>query len=152
MGAEAEERLIVYTGGTFDLFHAGHSNFLKACSRFGRVVVALNTDEFVQEYKGRRPVCSFSERADVLLSCVWVHEVVQNTGGMDSRPSIEEVKPQIIAIGSDWATRDYYKQMGFDQAWLDDRGIMLLYIPYTKGISSSEIKSRMSKAATSSAD
>lgn len=149
MTIDSERRFIVYTGGTFDLFHAGHSNFLKTCSQFGRVVVSLNTDEFIEEFKGRRPVCSFSERADVLMSCSWVHEVIQNSGGSDSRPSIEEVKPQIIAIGSDWATRDYYKQMGFDQAWLDDRGIMLLYIPYTKGISSSELKSRISRAEDS---
>jgi hypothetical protein len=51
--------------------------------------------------------------------------------------------PDIIAIGTDWARRDYYAQMGFDQDWLDDRGIALIYIPYTQGISSTAIKERM---------
>jgi hypothetical protein len=51
--------------------------------------------------------------------------------------------PDIIAIGSDWARRDYYTQMAFDQDWLDERGIALMYIPYTQGISSTAIKERV---------
>jgi hypothetical protein len=54
------------------------------------------------------------------------------------------VKPDYVLIGSDWARKDYYKQMGFTQDWLDARGIGLIYIPYTKGISSTEIKKRIS--------
>jgi glycerol-3-phosphate cytidylyltransferase-like family protein len=72
-----------------------------------------------------------------------VTEVIPNTGGSDSTIAIEEVKPDVIAIGSDWARRDYYKQMNFTQDWLDERGIMLLYIPYGKGASSTEIKRRL---------
>jgi hypothetical protein len=37
--------------------------------------------------------------------------------------------PDIIAIGSDWAVKDYAKQMNFDQDWLDARGIALIFIP-----------------------
>jgi hypothetical protein len=33
--------------------------------------------------------------------------------------------------------------MGFTQDWLDERGIMLLYIPYTPGISTTELKRRI---------
>ena len=51
------EPKIVYTGGTFDLFHAGHVNFLKQCKKIGdQVVVALNTDEFIFDYKGKSPI------------------------------------------------------------------------------------------------
>jgi glycerol-3-phosphate cytidylyltransferase len=134
---------LVYTGGTFDLFHAGHASFLGRCSELGPVVVSLNTDEFIEEYKGKSPVISYADREAVLLSCRYVDRVVPNTGGTDSKPSIEEVWPDIIAIGTDWARRDYYAQMGFDQDWLDERQIALIYIPYTQGISSTAIKERM---------
>lgn len=139
-----EKRLVVYTGGTFDLFHAGHVNFLKKCALLGTVIVSLNSDEFILEYKGKQPAMSFDDRASVLRSCVYVSDVILNVGGHDSRASIESVRPDIIAIGSDWARKDYHKQMGFNQDWLDERDISLIYIPYTRGISSTEIKKRIS--------
>lgn len=134
----------LYTGGTFDLFHSGHVNFLYKCSRLSHnVVVSLNTDEFIESYKGTPPIYSYEERAAILKACRYVTKVVPNVGGADSKPAILNVKPDIIAIGSDWAKRDYYKQMQFTQSWLDENKINLVYIPYTLGVSSSEIKKRL---------
>ena len=135
--------LTIYTGGTFDLFHSGHANFLQRCSELGSVVVSLNTDEFITAYKKKPPIMTYEERARVLLSCRYVSRVIPNYGGADSTPAIETVLPDLIVIGSDWARRDYYKQMGFTQDWLDERGIGLVYIPYTDGISSTAIKARL---------
>jgi glycerol-3-phosphate cytidylyltransferase len=135
--------LIIYTGGTFDLYHSGHANFLKRCSELGSVTVSLNTDEFITAYKKKPPIMTYEERARVLLSCRYVSRVIPNYGGADSTPAIEAVEPDLIVIGSDWARRDYYAQMGFTQDWLDERGIGLVYIPYTDGISSTAIKARL---------
>lgn len=135
--------LRIYTGGTFDLLHKGHIEFLKRCAEFGSVTVALNTDEFIEKYKGQPPVMSYVERKSVIEACRYVDKVIANTGGADSRSSIVTAMPDMIIIGSDWAMRDYHKQMGFTQEWLDERKIMLCYIPYTKGISSTEIKKRL---------
>ena len=135
--------LTIYTGGTFDLLHSGHVNFLRKCSELGNVTVALNTDEFIEAYKGKPPIMTFAERKAVLLGLRYVENVVPNLGGADSRISIDSVSPDIVAIGSDWARKDYYKQMMFTQDWLDERGISLLYIPYTGGISTTNIKGRM---------
>lgn len=140
--------LTVYTGGTFDLYHSGHAAFLKRCKELagkGKVWVSLNTDEFIEAYKGKPPVMSYAERAAVLKSCKWVYGVVPNWDGLDSKPAIEFVEPDLVVIGSDWARRDYYAQMGFTQDWLDERGIGLVYIPYTAGISSTDIKARLAK-------
>jgi glycerol-3-phosphate cytidylyltransferase len=139
---------VVYTGGTFDLFHSGHVNLLKRCKQIagegGLVVVSLNTDDFIMRYKGSAPICSETERKAVLESCVYVDQVIMNVGDSDSKIAIESVSPDYIVIGSDWAKKDYYKQMGFDQDWLDKNDIGLCYVPYTKAISSSDIKKRMS--------
>ena len=138
---------VIYTGGTFDLFHSGHVNLLKRCKElsgdWGSVVVSLNTDEFIQQYKGKSPICSTEERMSVLESCRYVDQVVLNVGGADSKIAIEIVKTDYIVIGSDWAKKDYYSQMGFTQDWLDERGIGLVYVPYTKTISTTNIKGRM---------
>jgi glycerol-3-phosphate cytidylyltransferase-like family protein len=107
------------------------------------VTVSLNEDEFIEKYKGKRPVISYQERKDVLLGCRWVDRVIPNVGGIDSRIAIIFSNPDLVVIGSDWARKDYYAQMGFDQDWLDERGIGLVYIPYTQGISSTAIKERL---------
>lgn len=133
----------IYTGGTFDLFHAGHVRFLEQCASFGPVYVSVNSDEFVAQYKGRPPVIPFMDRIRVVGACRYVERVLGNLGGMDSREAILQVRPTVIAIGSDWARRDYYTQMGFTQDWLDEQGISLLYIPYTHGISSEQIREQI---------
>jgi len=135
--------LRIYTGGTFDLFHAGHVELLRKCHQLGHVTVALNTDDFIRSYKGKPPIMTYSEREAVLLSCRYVDEVIANHGGPDSKPSILSAMAQLIVIGSDWAKKDYHKQMQFSQEWLDLNGIGLAYVPYTQGISSTQIKQRL---------
>jgi glycerol-3-phosphate cytidylyltransferase len=134
----------LYTGGTFDMFHYGHMNFLNKCRALADyVIVSLNTDEFIEQYKEKSPIMSYKEREKALLYSKFADEVIPNIGGSDSKPSILSVMPNIIAIGDDWAKKDYYKQMNFTQDWLDELNILLVYIPYTKGISTTDLKNRI---------
>jgi len=103
----------------------------------------LNTDEFVERFKGKRPIMSYFERETVLREFKSVYDVIPNIGGEDSKPAILSVKPDYIIVGSDWEKRDYYKQMSFTQEWLDKNNIKLIYVPYTTGISTTEIKKRL---------
>jgi len=148
-GDKAGERVgqVIYTGGTFDLLHKGHIRFLKACRRLagvnGRVIVALNTDAFIEAYKGNPPIMDFAERQELLLATKYVDGVVANEFGADSKPTIFKVMPDLIVIGDDWAKKDYYAQMQFTQDWLDQHGIQLVYVPYTQGISTTDLKQRI---------
>jgi len=134
--------MIIYTGGTFDSPHLGHYNFLRQCAVLGDVTIALNTDEFIKEFKGKPPLFTYEERRKLLLLLPFIKEVIPNIGGQDSKIAIEIVNPDIIAIASDWAKKDYYAQMSFTQEWLDQKGILLVYLPYTEIISTSEIRRR----------
>ena len=58
------------------LIHHGHVRLLRAASEYGQVVVALTTDEEILEKKGYHPELSYDERREVLLSIVYVNEVV----------------------------------------------------------------------------
>jgi glycerol-3-phosphate cytidylyltransferase len=140
---------VLYTGGTFDLFHYGHMNFLRKCAEIAdEVVVSLNTDEFILEYKKAPAILKYREREQSLLGCKYVDRVVPNIGGADSKPAILSVNPHIIAIGSDWASKDYYSQMQFSPEWLEKHNITLVYLDYTRGISTTEIKRRIIKCST----
>lgn len=139
--------LTVYTGGTFDLIHSGHLYTLRQCRALagpaGVVVVSLNTDEFVNEYKGGAPVQRYLERSEVLSALRYVDRVIPNVGGQDSKPAIEAIQPDIIAIGKDWYSPDdqrYCLQMGFTSSWLRERGIQLRYLDLLEGRSSTIVR------------
>jgi glycerol-3-phosphate cytidylyltransferase len=135
--------LRIVTAGTFDLIHSGHVNFLRECAQFGEVIVVLNTDKFIERYKGKPPVMTYEERYQVLSELRSVTEVFPNWANENCATVVDDLCPDVLAIGSDWARKDYYKQMGFDQDWLDARNIKLLYIPYAEGISTTDIKRRL---------
>ena len=134
---------IVYTGGTFDALHIGHIDLLKACKKLGYVVVALNTDEFVESYKGSKPVINYRDRSEMLLSTLYVDAVTPNESGADSKPTILKVKPDYIVIGSDWLKKDYFKQMGFTPEWLEEQNITLVYVPRHRNMSTTIIKEKI---------
>jgi cytidyltransferase-like protein len=138
----------VLTLGTFDLFHTGHVNLLRACrsvaGEHGTVTVGLNTDGFVARYKGRPPVIAYQDRAAVVAACRHVDRVVPNDQASGSADQvILAVAPDVIVVGSDWHGRDYLGQLGIDQAFLDECLTRVVFVPYTDGISSTAIRGRL---------
>jgi glycerol-3-phosphate cytidylyltransferase len=139
----------IYNGGTYDLFHWGHVELLRRLKEMagpdGVVIVAVNTDEFVEQFKGSKPIMSLEERMAVLRGCRYVDEVIVNWGGPDSREAIIESKADFVVTGTDWAERDYMKQMSFTREWLESYNVGFGYLPYTEGISTTDIKKRLKK-------
>lgn len=133
--------------GTYDLLHPGHLFVFRQLRDLagvnGEVVVGLNRDDFVEEFKGHPPVQTYEQRFAMLLSMRNIDRVVPNTGGADSRPMIETVRPHIIAAGHDWYSDDdsrYCQQMGFTKEWLTERGISLVYLDWMAGYSSTNLR------------
>ena len=92
--------ITVFTNGCFDLFHAGHVQFLQQCRALGdHLVVGLNSDDSVRLLKGpTRPICDWNERAAVLLGCRWVDEVIRFD---EPTPCelIRRLRPNVIVKG-----------------------------------------------------
>lgn len=139
--------LRIYNGGTYDLFHWGHVEMLKQLKNLagqdGTLIVAINTDEFVEQFKGKRPIMTTEERARVVQGCRYVDEVIINHSGADSKPTILEAKADFVVTGTDWSDRDYNAQMGFTRQWLEEHKIGFGFLPYTTEISSTKLKIRM---------
>lgn len=131
------------TIGTFDVLHWGHLDFLEKCREvcgYDSLLVGVNTDEFVTKFKDK-PVMNQDERF-YALERHGFRVVFNNSSG---RKLIEKAKPEMLIVGSDWARKDYLKQIDVTQDQLDKKGIILVYIPYiqTRPISTSEIKRRI---------
>jgi glycerol-3-phosphate cytidylyltransferase len=128
----------VLTIGTFDLLHPGHLTLLRRCRALagdpkspnaGVVTVAVNTDQFVDDFKGQAPVMSYGERCQMLRALTDVDYVIGNTHGPDARPTIAaHCQPGLLVIGSDWAGKDYYGQLGVTQEFLDEVGATVVYV------------------------
>lgn len=65
------------------------------------------------------------------------------TNDSAGRELIDLIKPDVLAIGSDWARKDYYAQIDVDQDYMDENRISMLYIPRVGTLSSTELKSRV---------
>jgi cytidyltransferase-like protein len=137
----------VLTLGTFDLPHAGHMYLFEQCrkiaGREGWVHVAVNPDEFIEEFKGRPPIQTYMERVAILSSNKNIDRIYP-TPGADAKPLIEEVNPSFIVIGVDWAPpKDYYAQLQITPEYLAERGIGLLFLDRVGGHSSTNLKARI---------
>lgn len=89
--------------------HAGHIRFLENCAQLGSLTVGVNTDRFVRTYKPS-PRYTHPQRAETLAALSCVTRVVFNDG--PGKDLIEELRPDVLAVGPDWLTRDYLAQIG----------------------------------------
>lgn len=144
---------MIWCGGTFDLFHPGHVDFFRKANVHGPVLAAVNTDEFASRYK-RPPIMSLEERLAMVMSCRYVDLGIVNRHDEKTGDAIDDLHfeyPTLrvthIAHGDDWMGEDLLRQLGIDQWWLDERRIQMLYLPYYKGISSSDIIGRLQCAS-----
>ena len=133
----------VLTIGTFDIPHMGHAAFLKQAAALGdELIVGVLSDEFVRRAKGEYPLFRQRER-EALVGTLGYRTYIEL--GVIS-PNLAHptqaliLSPCIVAVGSDWMHRDYLDRLGISNP--EDFGITIAYIPYTEGISTTEIVER----------
>jgi len=127
----------VYVGMSADLVHPGHLNVIKEAKKLGNVTIGLLTDEAIASYK-RLPHMEYELRKDVVENIKGVKEVVPQTT-LDYRPNLKKMKPDFVVHGDDWkeGVQSQTRQQVIDV--LKDWGGKLVEVPYTKGISSTQL-------------
>lgn len=131
--------MTVLTIGTWAIPHLGHAAFLRRCEAFGTVIVGVNSDAFVEQYKAETPMFRETERMAIIAALGYETHLNDGPG----RELIEAIRPDVLTIGTDWARRRYLTQIDVDQDFLDEHGITLAYVPMRPiGISSSLILER----------
>lgn len=127
---------IVFTSGSFDLFHLGHLLILEKSAALGtKLVVGVSSDELIEEYKGMKPIIPFEERIRLVGALRCVDKAVRQNKLTEVAQLIEE-KADIVTIGDDWVGKHLE---GLE--WMKAQpGKQVFYFPYTPGISTTTIK------------
>lgn len=132
---------IGYTTGVFDLFHIGHLNILRqAKENCEFLIVGVCTDELVRELKGKLPLIPFSQRIEIVKSVRYVDQVVPEVT-LDKLEAWNKLHYDVLFKGSDAQRRPVYREI---EQYLSDVGVDVHYFPHTDGVSSSELKKRIS--------
>jgi len=91
----------VVATGVFDIIHIGHAHFLNAAKEHGdHLTVIIANDTTVRKMKGE-PILSDERRAEVVLQLKPVNEVVIGRTGDMLDIIVEDIKPDVIALGFD---------------------------------------------------
>lgn len=131
---------IGYTDGVYDLFHVGHLNMIQAAKeKCEYLIVGVHGDDVVEEYKHHRPIMNENDRRRIVESIKGVDRVEINRF-RDKLKLWELYQFNVVFIGDDWKGTERWNN--FEKA-LAQIGVDVIYLPYTKGISTTEIRERI---------
>ena len=105
MADKSGKETVVLASGVFDLLHLGHVRFLEEAKRAGgenaKLAVIVARDSTVEKTKGRKPIMSEDQRCALVESLKVVDRTVLGYESLDIGEVIENVKPDVIALGYD---------------------------------------------------
>ena len=131
------KKVIGFTTGVFDLFHIGHLNILKNAKKLcDKLIVGVNTDELVSDYKNKTPIIPFEDRIEIIKSLKIVDDAIPVVH-RDKFKQFDEIKYDILFVGDDWKDSEIFKTL---EDYLEKNGSKIIYFPYTANISSTKFR------------
>ena len=126
-----------YTQGVYDMFHIGHLNLLNHAKEYcDYLIVGVNADALVEEYKHKTPVINENERAEIVRNIKAVDKVVI-AHTLDKEVAWSLYNFDAIFIGDDWKGDPRWENTRIQ---LSRHGVDLIFLPHTDGISSTILK------------
>ena len=128
---------IGYLSGTFDLFHVGHLNLLRrAKAQCDYLVVGVHDSG---AWKGKETFIPFEERVQIVGACKYVDKVVQSC--REDCDAWDLWHYDKLFVGSDYKGTERFNRY---EEYFKDKGVEIVYFPYTKGTSSTQLREKIS--------
>ena len=131
----------VYADMVADLFHHGHVAFLQRARALGDfLLVGIHADDVVMSYK-RRPILTMEERVKAVRGCRYVDAVIPNAPLVVDRAWIARHRIDLVVHADDLDEDE------MDHLYRAPREMGIFRtVPYTHGISTTEIIERITRA------
>lgn len=133
-----EGKTLATLNGSFDLLHAGHMHILyEASLQADLLLVALNTDESIQEYKSPlRPIVPLHHRVSMLCALGFVDYV---TWFRETTPLhlLETIVPDVHVNGSEYGEECIEKEV------VERNGGKIHIVKLVPGLSTSDLITRI---------
>lgn len=137
----ANQPIVGYTCGVYDLFHIGHLNLLRnAKGLCDKLIVGVSVDELVA-YKHKKSVVPYAERVQIVQSVRYVDTVIPQED-LDKFKMWEKLHFDILFVGDDWHNTPQWNEM---EKKFKEVGVRVVYFPYTKGTSSTILTEALKK-------
>jgi len=134
---------IIYSSGSYDLFHFGHLNVLLQAKKLGSIlIVGVSSDKLIKSYKGLNPIICYKDRASIVKQLKCVDKVIKQDTFFDTK-QLHKYKIDIIVLGDDWKEKSFPEL----EKCLKELNIKIIYVPYTKRLSTSTIKEKIIRNA-----
>lgn len=137
MSEDNKKYRIGYTQGVFDMFHIGHLAILnRASAMCEKLIVGVNSDRLVREYKKKVPVICENDRAEIIRNIRSVDqcEIVDT---LDKLYLYHQYAFEAVFIGDDWKGNDRWIKTEEELAKV---GVDVIYLPHTPRVSSSLLR------------
>lgn len=132
---------IGYLSGTFDLFHVGHLNLLRqAKQQCDYLIVGVHNSG---AWKGKETFIPFEERKQLLAACKYVDKVVDSCKEDSDAWNLWHYDR--LFVGSDYKGSERFNRY---EEYFKDKHVEIIYFPYTKTTSSTQIRQTIMMKAT----
>ena len=130
-----------YTAGVYDMFHVGHLNVIMNAKQYCEyLIVAVSTDEVVLKNKNKKPIINFEDRARIVGAIRYVNEVVPQIDYSDKISAAIKYNIDVMFVGDDWKGTEKWNNI---EKELAEVGVDVVYLPYTKSISSTLLREKL---------
>ena len=139
------EKKKVYVGMSADIIHPGHLNIIHEAQKLGSVTVGVLTDAAIASYK-RLPYLNYEQRSLIVQNLKGVDAVIPQTT-LDYVPNLELLKPDFVVHGDDWKEGVQKETRQHVISTISQWG-KVIDVPYTKGISSTQLNTKLKEIGT----
>lgn len=140
---ENKKPKIVFIQGAYDIINYGHVMAFKKAKTFGDVlIVALNTNKLLKEYKGRKGVLPYGQKKFIIESMKYVDKVIP-ARNFSPLLLLKKHKVDVYCLTKEWLSSKTE-----EISYMKKKGGEVKFMPRFKGvIPTSKIKEILLKEA-----